>query len=72
MFYPSMGFIYDVMPAPCLQSHEEKSDGSGDPLGFFGVPTYLTVSGQLHAEALAWYATPSAHFSNGFAYLQTE
>ena len=26
-----------------------------DPEEFFGAPSYLTVSGQLHLEAMAWY-----------------
>ena len=45
------------MSALYMQSSEEGSDSSGDPPHFFGVPVYLTVSGQLHAEALAWCVT---------------
>lgn len=46
--------VYDAVAVLYIQSHEETSHRSGDPLDFFGVPVYLTVSGQLHAEALAW------------------
>lgn len=49
--------VNDAISALYMQSSEEGSDSSGDPPHFFGVPAYLTVSGQLHAEALAWCVT---------------
>ena len=56
VIFSGLGFIY--MLHLYIQSHEV-SDHSGEPLNFFGIPVYLTVSGQLHAEALAWYVNPT-------------
>ena len=56
VIFSGLGFIY--MLHLYIQSHKV-SDHSGEPLNFFGIPVYLTVSGQLHAEALAWCVNPT-------------